>query len=230
MPRSRIVNLAVRVWRPDCPLMILLKELGLKPRFHVVAVQGNESRHIMEIAPGDNLNNVVKILKERRLKVKIVDENRGLLWVDNLENCNFCKAVDDLRGIIVSLSLDDNDNPVYGALMPSRIAASRLVARLKVKGLEPELLEKNGRLAPKLTLRQIHVLTIAYERGFFDVPKKVNLEELAKTLGVKPSTLNEILRKAVKKLIESYVILEKRDERHSPQLEGKQPHTSRCEG
>ncbi len=209
MPRSRVVDITVRVWRPDCPLMILVKELKLKPRFHIVAVQGRESRHIIELAPGDQPNYIAKLLKEHRLKAKIVDRSRGLLWVDNAENCSFCRTISELRGIIASLTLDDDGNTIYRALMPSRIAASRLISRLKAKGLEPELLERNSMLIPKLTLRQVQVLTIAYERGFFDVPKKVNLEMLSKTLGVKPSTLDEILRKAVKKLIESYVTVEK---------------------
>ncbi|MFN4046130.1 MAG: helix-turn-helix domain-containing protein [Acidilobaceae archaeon] len=161
------------------------------------------------MVPSDQLNHIIRILKERKLKVKIVDRNRGLLWVDNMENCSFCRAVSDLEGIIVSLTLDDNGNTVYRALMPSGIAASRLMSRLKVKGLESEILERNSMLVSKLTLRQVQILTIAYERGFFDFPKKVNLEELSKTLGVKPSTLDEILRKAVKKLVESYIMLEK---------------------
>jgi predicted DNA binding protein len=56
-----------------------------------------------------------------------------------------------------------------------------------------------------LTGRQEQLLAIAFERGYFDFPKKVGLEELAALADVKTSTLAEILRRGQKKILGEYL-------------------------
>ena len=56
----------------------------------------------------------------------------------------------------------------------------------------------------KLTSKQEKVLKSALELGYFDYPKRVSTEDLSKRLGVAPSTLNEILRRAERKIIQVY--------------------------
>jgi len=41
--------------------------------------------------------------------------------------------------------------------------------------------------------------------AFFDYPKKINLERLSEIMGVKPSTLDEILRRGLRELVEEYL-------------------------
>ena len=55
-----------------------------------------------------------------------------------------------------------------------------------------------------LTEVQERALLIALKSGFFDYPRKVTLEELARSIGVSPSTLSEILRRGLKRLVEYY--------------------------
>jgi predicted DNA binding protein len=56
-----------------------------------------------------------------------------------------------------------------------------------------------------LTAKEYEILRLALERGFFDYPKKIRLEELAKLLGISKSTTSELLRRAIKKVIEEYI-------------------------
>ncbi|AGK60505.1 HTH DNA binding domain protein [Archaeoglobus sulfaticallidus PM70-1] len=56
----------------------------------------------------------------------------------------------------------------------------------------------------KITYREEEVLRIALQKGYFDYPKKIKLEELASYFGIAPSTLSEILRRAQKKVLERY--------------------------
>jgi len=56
-----------------------------------------------------------------------------------------------------------------------------------------------------LTARQEQILTIAFERGYFEFPKKLGLSELASLTGVKTSTLAEILRRGQKKVLGEYL-------------------------
>jgi len=54
-----------------------------------------------------------------------------------------------------------------------------------------------------LTERQREAVSLAYERGYFDVPKQVTLSELAEELHITPQTLSRHIRISVQKIIET---------------------------
>lgn len=56
-----------------------------------------------------------------------------------------------------------------------------------------------------LTDRQYEALRTAYERGYFDIPRRTSLKELAIELDISPSSLSERLRRAQTQLIEETV-------------------------
>jgi len=56
---------------------------------------------------------------------------------------------------------------------------------------------------PILTLRQKQVINAAVERGYYEFPRKISLTELSRVLGVKPSTLSEILRSAERRFLQN---------------------------
>jgi predicted DNA binding protein len=53
----------------------------------------------------------------------------------------------------------------------------------------------------KLTDRQLEVLTVAYDRGYFERPKQANATEIAESLGIAQSTFTEHLVAAQRKLL-----------------------------
>ena len=56
-------------------------------------------------------------------------------------------------------------------------------------------------LVGALTTKQYQALALALESGYFRVPKKVTTDQMAKRLGVPPTTLEEHLRKGQSKLL-----------------------------
>lgn len=60
------------------------------------------------------------------------------------------------------------------------------------------------RRSVELTPTQRRVLYIASFNGFYEFPRKVTLTELASLIGIKPSTLSEILRGAERKVMRRY--------------------------
>jgi predicted DNA binding protein len=58
---------------------------------------------------------------------------------------------------------------------------------------------------PTLTVRQLQILRIAAEKGYFEFPRRMGLTELAAVLGVKPSTLSEVLRAAERRIVSTVV-------------------------
>lgn len=53
----------------------------------------------------------------------------------------------------------------------------------------------------QLTEKQREVLITAYKLGYYDIPRRINSEQLAKKLNIGDSTLVEHLRKAERRLL-----------------------------
>ena len=56
-------------------------------------------------------------------------------------------------------------------------------------------------LMPKLTEKQKKAVLLAFQNGYYDYPKKVNIGKLAKAMKLSPSTFQEHLRRAEEKLM-----------------------------
>ena len=57
----------------------------------------------------------------------------------------------------------------------------------------------------RLTSRQLGILKSAMAMGLYDFPRRITQDELAEKLGIKPSTLNEILRRAERNILGSFL-------------------------
>jgi predicted DNA binding protein len=67
-----------------------------------------------------------------------------------------------------------------------------------------------------LTTRQKEIMATAMARGYFDFPRKISLTGLSQVVGVKPSTLSEILRSAERRIMQNAI------EVGIPEAKGKQ--------
>lgn len=56
----------------------------------------------------------------------------------------------------------------------------------------------------ELTPQQLKAVNLAIEKGYFEIPKKINLEELSKQMKLSRTTFLEHLRKAEKKILSKY--------------------------
>jgi len=60
----------------------------------------------------------------------------------------------------------------------------------------------------ELTAIQEKILRLAYESGYYEVPRGTSIAELAKKLGISPHAISETIRRAHKRLVERYLFLE----------------------
>jgi predicted DNA binding protein len=87
------------------------------------------------------------------------------------------------------------------ALFPTREAVSKTYEYANKEGMSLTLAaiyemndERSGRFG--LTEQQTEALTLATERGFFKVPREIDLQELSGELGISHQSLSERLRRA----------------------------------
>ncbi|MFX1236744.1 MAG: helix-turn-helix domain-containing protein [Promethearchaeota archaeon] len=110
-------------------------------------------------------------------------------------------------GVLVNFPINVREGYAYWRLIASRERIDKLLTLFEQKGLQFELLRLGK--APynlennknKLTLEESTVLDKAIEKGFFEIPRKISLEELATSLGKSKSTLSVMLRKIIKKKV-----------------------------
>jgi predicted DNA binding protein len=89
----------------------------------------------------------------------------------------------------------------------AREGVSKLVAELEAESgvIEVTALSEGPMGDALLTERQREVLTEAYERGYYDSPRRCSTAELAGTLGVAPSTVSDLLRRAERRALGALV-------------------------
>ena len=133
--------------------------------------------------------------EENRIRFNVKTKDPYLLYA--VINC----------GVLVDFPVNVKDGFAYWRLVSNRESIDRLLNMFEEREIEFELLrigtspysledEKN-----KLTLEESNVLDKAINSGFFEIPRKISLEELANQLGKSKSALSVMLRKIIKKKV-----------------------------
>jgi predicted DNA binding protein len=110
-------------------------------------------------------------------------------------------------GVLVDFPVKIEDGYAYWDLISTRKSIDQLLSLFDEEGVKYELLRignsdlnlEDGKY--KLSLDEIKLLETAIRRGFFDVPRKISLEELGSILNKSKSTLSVQLRKIIKKKV-----------------------------
>ena len=119
--------------------------------------------------------------------------------------CTVCKEVARSRCFLASVSVSSKEDAQW-TILGNDESFKGLVGALDRKQIPYEVrLKKALEDNDLLTTRQEQILTIAFEKGYFDFPKKMKLKELATETGIRTSTLAEILRRGQKKILGEYL-------------------------
>jgi predicted DNA binding protein len=90
--------------------------------------------------------------------------------------------------------------------MTAHSSMRKLIGELKAHGIAPDIIRvTNITDGEKLTPRQRNIVEYVFASGFYEYPRRSNLQKLSKTLGISSSTLGEMIRRAERKIIASYL-------------------------
>jgi len=148
---------------------------------------------------GKNAGEILKNLPSQCEGVPVSSKEAKVLIKEH--TCLF--AIPILESGCVITAVDVNDSELVWNIICDDEGFLSLLKNLE--GVDFELIYK-GKPTGKdeITYREEEILKIALEKGYFDFPKRIKLEELAKLFGIAPSTLSEILRRGQKKVLEKY--------------------------
>jgi predicted DNA binding protein len=123
-------------------------------------------------------------------------------WVDRVE---LVIRIVASRGTILDATTND-DNWLLRVLYPSSAGLNETKGYCEDHGVSltvRSIREMTGDLSGRygLTEEQYEALTIACERGYFEVPRKANLDDLAEEMGVSHQALSERIRRGTEALV-----------------------------
>jgi predicted DNA binding protein len=95
-------------------------------------------------------------------------------------------------------------NPTWQVLVSKPDDLRELTSRLQKQGVGAKVKSiSQVNQEELLTGRQKEILATAISLGYYDFPRKISLTALSDKVGIRPSTLSEVLRSAERKIIEN---------------------------
>ena len=110
-------------------------------------------------------------------------------------------------GVLVNFPVKVKEGYAYWKLISTRKRIDELLTLFENKGIDFALLRIGNSPyeiedhSSKLSFEEDKILEKAINSGFFEVPRKISLEELANELGKSKSALSVMLRKIIKKKV-----------------------------
>jgi predicted DNA binding protein len=144
---------------------------------------------------------------EPRCDVKLTSAGPGrFVGTAQTSNCLVCKLFAEHGCFLDSATSEDSGELKWNVIAPNAEALKGLVDKIKALGCSVDM-KRVSRLntASELTRTQERVLQMAYELGYFEIPRKINLEKLASRLEISKATLDVMIRRAQKKIVASHM-------------------------
>jgi hypothetical protein len=121
-----------------------------------------------------------------------------------LDRPGVCRASNDAAIVCLDCPLNSEVQPASWRFIVRKSSdLRRIISRLSHEEIETRI-EDVSPLDHKasLTGRQKEIMATAVAKGYFEFPRKTSLTELSQLVGVKPSTLSEILRSAERRIMQ----------------------------
>lgn len=166
-------------------------------------------KHLFDIQVKPDLRDeLVSAIKGDKdvIDVEVIRSGSGHVYgAATAARCTVCKEVARSNCFLASVTVEPGSHARWRVL-GSGDSFRELTSALETHQIPFEVkLKKTLGDKELLTTRQEQILAIAFERGYFDFPKRVGLEDLASIMGVKTSTMAEILRRGQKKILGEYL-------------------------
>lgn len=173
-------------------------------------------KDLVEIqAPADQMEEILETIRKNPLVAKVdttVTEKGKVLSAITTARCDICRILTDSDVFLISAQSKSDGKVEWTIILSEKKILKDIFDHLKDKSVDAQLV-KLTKIDDKETLteRQDKITQVAFDRGYFDYPKRISLRELARMFEVSPSTLSEILRKGQRKIVMDYF----KKQRHS---------------
>jgi len=204
------MKIVTLVMKPPCPWAIPLIKSGINVKVYSCRFPKNSmgAEALVELKHIDDLKNITNQIYENPLvkNVELLPINKNIYYgIIESKKCT-CRTIGLSKYHILRLQIS-NDGKLQITLVIDKIhplepLIKNLInnnVKVTIKSYKVKSSKEKG-----ITLRQKMIIKYALERGFFDYPRKISINEIAKDLGLSPSTVSEIIRRGLKWIINDY--------------------------
>lgn len=190
---------------PECQVLRRLNKIGIvKAKISDLRfTYERKTLHLIRLP----LKEGERVQKEiRGLKVKKCEGKQdACFWLES-EGCKTCHAILSNKSFLVRGYSIGDSRIIYEFIAPSFSSYQKILNDLRNNNIKYRVLKVKNIASEKrvLTPRQERVLWYALTLGYFDYPRRIKTEELARILDMSPSTLSEVLRRGIRRLLEDY--------------------------
>jgi predicted DNA binding protein len=171
--------------------------------------QDSGNRDLVEIEVEEQyvdmlLNDAKKNPEVDLVDLTVVDRGRIKGAVATNE-CVACCTMVGTEAFLLESNVNKSGRTVWRLLATEKETIRQVISDLEDHRYNVELMKLTSvDVDEMMTSRQEDILQIAFERGYFDYPKRISLRDLAAMFDISISTLSEMLRKGQRKIMEEY--------------------------
>lgn len=184
-----------------------VKILGLK-----FIGRGREVAHFVDITTAEEgkIEDIKEWLKANSsvVSAELTDLSKDhSMGVVVAKGCKVCASlIGSNSATFVSSATTESDCVVGYKIFLNNEGVPSLLSNLSKDGVG-YMVKEISPISPdlRLTTRQLNILKSAMEMGLYDFPRRTTRAELAAKIGIKSSTINEILRRAEKSILGGYL-------------------------
>ena len=184
-----------------CEVMKIISSAHLEASVENVKLGDNVTDHIVHFKREVKKEDIIK-LKSVSLKALRLTDNK--VWV-RTNGCSVCKTLYTSDVAVEKVKVVKEETLLYTLLVPNATSLKVFLSNLNSQGVKVTVLNTSEIDSNELTERQMEILKLAYKLGYFDEDRRISLTELAEKLGISVPTLEEILRRALKKVVKFYL-------------------------
>lgn len=159
----------------------------------------------------ENEEDLPKVIEQVRknpnifnVDISTIDRGRALAAFST-NQCVACRLLAGSECFLTGSTTTKEGRLKWTMLVTQKKALQELIDNLTKINAGPKLVKLTELSdTDELTKRQEQVTRMAFERGYFDFPRRVGLKELATMFNVSTSTLSEILRKGQRRIMMRY--------------------------
>lgn len=160
------------------------------------------------------------VLADRITDRQFIENEHGECMIDRISrhqfmamvmnnNCLLSRIMSESGCFITSAVLEEEDI-CWTVVGPNSTYIHNLIDRLNREGFEPRKRSSfTTDYVALLSERQEETLRVAMENGFYEIPRRIKMEELSKMLNCSKSTLDVTLRSAERKIVTHYMLQNK---------------------
>ena len=135
-----------------------------------------------------------------------ISPNRLIAIVNN-NNCRLSRIISDSGCFLTSGKYYGDDKIVMTIMGPNTTYLQNMMESIKREGYSLEKLSSSSsNFETMLSSKQEEALRTAFENGYYEMPRRTNLEQLSKMMNCTKSTLDITLRQAENKIISYYYL------------------------